>query len=468
MSTGTPQRARRRIAGALVLLVLMGGCAVEIPRTVPTVAMETIGALGDPTSTAVDGATSPPDGWWRLFDDPMLDSHIVEALRANADLRIAVANLEIARAVARQASAGRLPATVVESGVGPDRADRQPSTSSVPKTSYELGFTVAYEVDLFGRVEAGARAAEADGAAAEAMRDAAMLAVIADTVAAYLDLCGATASSRLAARQVETQQNNLRLVAARLESGEVSPLELNQAQLLLERVTAGVPQFDADRKRAAYQLKVLRGEIPASTAQDFRCDVPPRIVRPLPIGDGAAMLARRPDVREAEHRLRSALARLDLAQAEIYPRIQLGGSAGLIAGGTDAFLTPLITWAFPNQTAVRARTAAAQGDAAVALASWDKTILNALGEVQTALADYQAESERLAILTNSAQEAQMAAKRAESRVRLGADSSLLVLDAERTRIDTENQVAQSRLRLSQIQVALFRSLGGGWQQPQAR
>jgi len=453
---------RTALAAALAATAL-AGCASTPAATPPS---PPSAALGGFVGAAGAGASAdaPPPAWWRLFDDPALDAHVARALAANVDLKVAIANLEAARAAARQADAARLPATVIESGAGPDRADRQPSTSSIPKTSYELGATIAYEVDLFGRLKSAAQATALDADASRAALDAARVTVVGDTVAAYLDLCGAAANRRLAQAQLDMQQRSYDLVAEQLKSGEVSPLELAQAALLRDRVAATLAPFEADGRRAALRLALLQGKAPAEAeASPSACDAPPRIATPLPVGDGAALIARRPDIREADHRLAAAAARVGVAKADFYPRIQLAGSAGLIGGGFDAVLTPLITWAFPNQQAARARLAGARSGADVALANWERVMLRALSEVETALADFQAEDRRRAELTTALSQADVVVRRAQARQRLGADNYLLVVDAERTRNDVASQLLLSQLRIAQVQVALFRALGGGWE-----
>jgi NodT family efflux transporter outer membrane factor (OMF) lipoprotein len=450
----------------LSLAAVLTGC---VTAPAPKAPVAPPAAVGPFVGAADVGASPlpPPADWWRLFDDPALDAQVARALAANADLRVAIANLEAARASARQADTARLPATVIESGAGPDRADRQPSTSSVPKTSYELGATIAYEIDLFGRLKSAATAARADAEAVAAAADAAQVAVAADTVAAYLDLCGAEANIRLADAQLANQQRSYDIVDDQLRAGEVSPLELAQARGLLERTRSAGPAFEADRRRALFRLATLGGRPPAE-AVEVRCGALPNIAAPLPVGEGGALITRRPDLREADRRLAAASARVGVATADLYPRIQLGGSAGLIAGGSDAILTPLITWAFPNQTAIRARIAAARGNAAAALANWDRVMLRALQEVETALSDVRAERDRQAALLAAAAQAELAVRRAQARQRAGADSYLLVVDAERTRSTAASDLLASQIRLAQAQVGLFRALGGGWQRTAAR
>jgi NodT family efflux transporter outer membrane factor (OMF) lipoprotein len=441
----------------------LAACAA-VPKPPPHSApAEALGAFqGGRDPLTADAA--PPTDWWRLFSDQALDGHIQRALAANTDLRVAVANLKAARASAHQAEAARWPATVIESGAGPDRADRQPSTSSIPKTSYELGATVAFEIDLFRRLSSEATAANAEAEALAAARDAAKIAVVGDTISAYLDLCAANTGENLALALAKAQQRSYELVTEQLRAGEVSPLEVGQARTLLEQVSAGAPVFAADRRRALYRLATLEGLAPGEALKfDAACSAPPRIDVPLPVGDGAALIARRPDVRSAEQKLVAASARIGVARADLYPRILLGGSGGLIAGGADAILTPLITWAFPNQGVIRARIAAAKGDSDAALAAWDGVVLIALREVETALSDYQAEMIRHEQLASASAESDHAVRRASARHRLGADSYLVVIDAERSRNTAAAQLLASDLRLAQIQVALFRALGGGWE-----
>lgn len=449
------------ITANLAALIMAGGCATH-PTTVPAASVTAAGPFQE-TGNAI-GATPVPGDWWRLFDDPVLNRHVERALAANTDIRAARANLEAARAAARQAQGAQGIATVLESGVGPDKANTQPSTSSVPKTSYEAGFTVAYEVDLFGRLSGATRVARADADAAQATLEAARVTVVADTVNAYVDMCAAQRDHDLLQAQVDTAAQHRELIASQLRLGEVSPLELARATAALEAARAGLPGLEAEQRRALYTLAALQGLSPVEAASlDSECRTLPHIASPLPVGDGAALLARRPDVRAAERKLAAATARTDIATADLYPRIRLGASAGEIGSGFDAFLTPLITWNFPNQSVERAKISAAKGAADAALARFDGVILNALRETETALAAYQSELRRHASLQSALAESDKAFTRAQSRYRLGEDSYLWVLDAQTARNNAERDLASSEIRIVRSQIALFKALGGGWQ-----
>jgi outer membrane protein TolC len=175
---------------------------------------------------------------------------------------------------------------------------------------------------------------------------------------------------------------------------------------------------------------------------------------------------RRPFGRAAPPRLAAATARIGVATADLYPRVNLGGAIGLLSGGLLATASPLISWSFPNQAPVRARLGQARALQQAALAGWDATVLRALREVETALAGLDAETRRNRYLGDAVTEAELSARRAAARVRLGDAAYLLQIDGERTRAQAALALAQSDLARAKAEVALFRALGGGWQRNQ--
>lgn len=441
--------------------LLTGGC---MAASTPPVHVLPSTASAPFTTRAAASIAPVPDQWWLLFNDAQLDRLVQASLAANADLRVAYANLDAARAAIRQADAARLPQPIIESSLGVDNPPGQPSAANVSASDYDVAATISWDIDLFGRLRSGALAARADADALAAALDAVRVAVAADTVLAYIDLCGATHNGRIAREIVATQERNLKGVQEQYRAGELSPLEVSQAASLLASSRATLPSFDAARDGARYRLATLQGLLPTDariTAID--CAALPRLTAAAPVGDGAALLLRRPDIREAERKLASATAGIGVARADLYPKINLGGALGLLTGGFAASPSPLVSWAFPNQGPARARIAQAQAKERGALASWDVAILRALREVETALATTQAEARRNTALANASDEAALTARRTASRVRLGDVSPLLIIDAERTRAAAALAGAQSDLLLAQSYVALFRALGGGWQ-----
>ena len=449
----------RRLVPAVALLA---SACMSVPAPPPTIAPS--GAIGDFAWLPVASIAPVPDDWWRLYDDPVLDGLVRSALAANADLRVAYANLDGARAALRQARAARLPQTTIESALGVDNPAGQPSASgNVPTTDYDIAATASWDLDLFGRLRSAATAAGADAEAQAAVVDGLRVAVVADTVLAYVDLCGSTRAIATAREVAAAQDRSVDLVREQLRAGEVSPLEVSQVATIAAATRAALAPFEAQRANALYRLATLQGRPPAEArAYRFACTAAPRLRGAAPVGDGTALLLRRPDVREAERRLAAAAARIGVARADLYPRVNLGGAVGLLSGGISAAVTPLVSWAFPNQAPARARLEQARATERAALAGWDVAVLRSLREVETALATYDAETRRNRDLATASREAQAYARRAAARVRLGDAPGLLQVDAQRAAASATLQQVQSDLAVSQNEVALFRALGGGW------
>lgn len=421
-------------------------------------------------------ADSPLEGdWWRLYRDPVLDDLIQQALAANKDIAVATANVAAARASLRGARSDRLPRTGIGASAEygrPSGLERAPGQDA--DWALSTGFDVAYEVDLFGRVRRGIEAASADVGAATAARDAARVAVVAETTRAYGDILSTHRRLAVAKRTVQLLDETVRLADKRFQAGRTSRLDLVRVSALRDQQRARIPELEAELEAATFRLATLTGRTPAErpvTTGDGRLL---ELSQPIPIGDGRALLARRPDVREAERRLAAATARIGVATADLYPRINLGGSlaasaaslAGLFSGGAVGFLLgPLINWSFPNQEPARARIAGAEAQAQAELARFDKSVLTALEETETALSRYANEIERRAALQSARDEAERAARITRAQLREGRADSLAVLDAERTLAEAEATLAESDARLIDAQVDLFRALGGGWQQP---
>lgn len=440
--------------------LLLAGC---MTAPMPPLTVAPPSATGAFASSPIASIDPVPDDWWRLYDDPQLDALVRASLTANADLRVAYANLDGARAVQRQAKAVRLPQTTVESGATVDGTASQPSASSVPTTDYDLGLTASWDIDLFGRLRSAALAAKANTEAQAAAVDGIRVAVVADTVLAYVELCGATQAARVVSEQIGIQQRWVGILRNQLKAGEISPLEVSQAASLLETTRAALPTYAAAQSNARYRLATLQGRPPAEArANPTECAAPPGLRTAAPIGDGQELLLRRPDIREAERRLAAAAANIGVARADLYPRVNLGGALGLLTGKFVTTISPLISWAFPNQAPARAKLAQARASERAALASWDVAVLRALREVETALANYGAEAKRSLLLDSARTQADLYAKRAAARVRIGDAAPLLQLDAERTAATARLAQTQSALAIAQAQVALFRALGGGW------
>jgi NodT family efflux transporter outer membrane factor (OMF) lipoprotein len=421
------------------------------------------------TASPAFTGNEPPGRWWSLFNDPALDRLVEQALAASTDLRVAAANLARARAALRETGAARLPSTEASGGV----SYANPPGPGGGETTYDVGFDVGYQLDLFGRVRRAVEAARADVDAVQAAFDVTRITIAAETARAYADACSSGRQLLVARENVRIQEETFDLTRRLVAGGRGTALDTGQAVSLLEQTRAAIPPLEARRAAALFRLAVLTGVPPAQfPPAAAACSEPPTVAHPIAVGDAASLLARRPDVRQAERELAAATARIGVATAQLYPDVTIGGSIGSTAtspgdlvssSGFRFGLGPLISWTFPNTSVARARIAQAEAGAQAALARFDGTWLGALQDAETALASYANDLERVAALRRARAGSAEAARIARLRYRAGRESFQIVLEAERTLAQTESSLAQAEAELSDDLVQLFLALGGGWQ-----
>ncbi|HEY0027944.1 MAG TPA: efflux transporter outer membrane subunit [Allosphingosinicella sp.] len=419
---------------------------------------------------AIEGA------WWRLYDDPVLDRLVADALAANTDVRVAVARLSRAKALLREVRGDRAPRIGVGAGAQYGRAPQgaTPPGADREGVSLDAGLDVSYEVDLFGRMSRGVEAARGDVGAADADVAATRVLIAAETVRAYADALSAAERQGVAERIVALLDRSLLLTERRRSVGLANGLEVSRIAALRHQRQAEIPSLAAEREAALFRLATLTGRTPGELPAEARARrATLRLDHPIPIGDGAGLLARRPDVAAAERRLAAATARIGIATADLYPRITLGGSLGSTASGFGDILSggpvrwllgPLLSWT-ANRTPARARIAAAEADSQAALATFDGTVLRALEETETALSSYGRLLERRAALAQAQGEAQRSVTITRAQQREGQIASLELLDSERTFADVEAELARADAEVANAQIELFRALGGGWSTP---
>lgn len=450
----------------------LAACAVGPDYRAPVPLKPAATSLTAAEGNAAVNLDALPDSWWRLFNDRALDVLVERALVHNSDLRIASANLQRARALLLEAGAGRLPTSTASAAASESRS--APNQGGTGKVSdfYSVGFDASYEVDLFGGVSRSIEAARGDVGAAEAELDAARVSIAAETARTYASACGFGLQADVARETAKLQQQTLTLTEHLFRGGRTSRREIDQATVLVEQANAQIASFEAERRAALYALAVLTGETPATVdGAASRCAMVPIITQPIPIGDGQALLARRPDIRAAERRLAADTARIGVATAALYPSISILGSIGLGAGGIGDLgkdksfswsLGPLISWNFPFNGAARARVKQNEAIADGSLASFDKAVLTGLQETQQALARLAGALDQEAALGRALAASENAAFLSRKRFDYGADSFLDLLDAQRTLAGTRSSLAAAQTNLAEAQIALFKALGGGW------
>ncbi len=468
---------RGRLLVVIAATFALSSCAVGPNYRPPTPVPGAVAPLVS-TTPAAETVAEPPDDWWQLYHDNMLDGFLKEAFTANTDLRIAAANLSASRAVLQAARAGRYPQTGanVEGIYGRDAITDEilELTGRHPESIwlYEGVLDVSYEVDLWGRVRRSIEAARADAAAEAAARDTVKITVAAETARAYAQICALGEELNVARHSLEIVSREAQITINRNEAGAGSQFDVVRAEGLVAQVRASIPPLEGQRRAALFQLAALLGRAPSKAPTEAEsCVLPPRLRDLIPVGDGATLLKRRPDVRQADRRLAAATARIGVVTADLYPRIELKGLIGGVSTELNQFITnngitwgagPSISWTFPNQAGPRARVRQAKANAVAALAGFDAVVLQALKETEQALATYRSELDRRQDLSDAQDRAQKAFDIAHSEFLAGALSNLDLLTSEQTLVGADAAVATSDTALVQDQIAVFKALGGGW------
>jgi NodT family efflux transporter outer membrane factor (OMF) lipoprotein len=419
-----------------------------------------------------------PDAWWRLYSDSRLDELVQDALDANHDLAAADANFAAARAAFSATRAARYPSTEVAlQGV----YGRDPTTEEIieigghgPQKLWLFAdiFQVAYEVDLFGRVRRSIEASGANAGSVAAARDGVRVIVAASTARAYASICALGEELDVAHHSVEVVKREADISEQRYEAGGGSRFEVERAQALVAEVAATIPSLEGERRATVFELAALLGRTPAQAPLDLEsCVAPPRLTGLIPVGDGRALISRRPDVRQAERHLAAATAQIGVATAELYPTIRLIGFYGGAASEVPQLATnagevwgigPTISWTFPNQAGPRARVRQAKASQAAALAAFDEVVLTALKETEQALTAYGAALEHRRALTEAQERIHRSFEIARNGYGAGSTSYLDVLTTEQSLVALDAEVASSDAELIQRQIDLFKALGGGW------
>lgn len=418
---------------------------------------------------------APAENWWRLYDDPVLNALVEDALAANTDVRVAVARIARARAALRGARGEALPQTAVSASGSYGRISESKTLPGIDREGRRIAgeFATSYEIDLFGRVSRGIEASRADLDAARQDADAVRVMIAADTVQAYVDAAATAQQIAVAQSMLDLLARSERITAARFERGLNQKLDVLRLTQLREAQAATIPPLNARRDAALFRLATLTGRTPRELPDAAgERNTTPDVGQPIPVGDGRILLSRRPDVKAAERRLAADTARIGVATADLYPRISLGaavsttaiGNAPIFGSGPLGWLVgPLISWAFPNQEAVRARIEAARADAAADLANFNGTVLRALEETESALSAYRNALLREERFEASREAADRAAQVSLARQSRGQIDALDALDAQRTLAEVEANYAAARRDVAIAQVDLFRTLGGNWE-----
>ncbi|MDB5987022.1 MAG: NodT family efflux system outer rane lipoprotein, partial [Nevskia sp.] len=396
--------------------------------------------------------------FWERFNDPMLNQLVAAALSNNNDLRIAVANLNAARAAYRLSTYDLAPTVTADADYqrALESRNQLPGATHDQRsiTNVDAGFDAFWELDFFGRVRREVEEARAGEQSAEASLRDAQVSVTAEVARDYFGLRGLQDQLAVAIRNADNQEKSLQLTQVRLEAGRGNELDTSRAEAQLRTTQARIPPLEAGVANMIYALSVLIGRQPdALTAQLAPVQALPELPALSNIGTPETLLRRRPDVQVAERNLAAATAGIGVAVGDLFPKVTVAGAIGYNAGsfggvgntgsGTYAY-GPSISWAAFDLGRVQARIRAARANADAQMAAYQKSVLLALQETEGALITYSRSAARMHTLEQATLASDKAAHLARQRFEAGLTDFLNVLDAEREALDAETSLAQSR------------------------
>ena len=408
--------------------------------------------------------------WWSQFDDPVLDALETNALRANNDIRVAVARLDQSRAAFSDVALDRYPTATADALLDKRKAVIPGFTDDAKKiTTYRAGFDAFWELDLFGRVRSSIRAAKATAQSYEATLDDVQVIVAAEVARNYFELRGLQQQLAVAERSLTNQRETLHLTQVRRDAGIGEELDVASAGARVAAIEASLPPIRTAMAERENRLAVLIGMRPGKLDLDLSPRPYPPLAKQFTLGDPDSLLRHRPDVRAAELRLAAATSREGIARADLFPRITISGFLGFIAGRGSLFgqsdsrawaVTPALSWSAFDIGSARARLRGSKAVTREAAALYEQSVLRALEETENALTNYGEQQERLVKLNDQARESARASSIARARYREGVADFLALLDAERTQLQAEDGVAQAEAQVFTSVVAVYKALGG--------
>jgi multidrug efflux system outer membrane protein len=434
---------------------------------------------GAPAAAVAETLADVP--WWQVFADPALQGLVRDAIANNPDLRLAVARVREARALAGVAKSFLYPEVNLDAGYVGNQASRNsqpPGATRDGDRTYNntsVAANLAWEIDLFGRLRRENEAAFNRYLATEEGRRAVLVTLVADVATSYFLLRELDLQLEVARRTLSLNDQTVTYYVDRLQGGVSNRLEVDQARANRALTAASIPEIERQIAIVEHAISVLAGRAPRAIARGTALtgqSAPPDV----PVGVPASLLERRPDVLEAERQLMAANADIGAAKALFYPRISLTGSLGSVSGDLADFLKgDSIIWSFGaglfqplfNAGRIRRNLEAAEARFEQAMAIYQRSALNAYREVADALVTI----EKLAQI-RAEQEAGVAALRdagelSRLRYETGLSTYLEVLIADQQLFQLELQLASTRGGQLRVIAQLYRALGGGWQSEQA-
>ncbi len=486
----TPLRLRSVALASLGCM--LSGCAlgpsfVKPRPNVPAQWSATATGNGSEGAAHVTSERAQTVAWWSSFNDPTLTSLVQQSAAQNLDVKQSVLRIEEAQAQAAVVAGGLWPSLSANASWSRQRLSTNtpngaifglhfpglPPTLVNPYNQYQLGLGASWTLDLFGTERRALEAAGAEMQAAVEGEHAALLSMVSDVAAIYIDLRGAQARRLILERSLATQRNLLQLTRDRHNAGLTSDLDVQNATAEVGTTEAEVPLADREITVDINELSQLMAKPPEALRAELAQAQPvPPVPPAVPIGLPSDLARRRPDIREAEANLHAATAEIGVAISNYFPRLTLTAAGGLQSEGLSqlidtasrfASLGPAIELPIFQGGRLRATVRLRRVKAKEAAVVYAQTVLAALNQVEDALAAYGSDQARRASLETAVTASRNARQLAQQRYQSGVASFIDVLDAERTEEQIGLSFADASAAVSADLVQLYRALGGGWQ-----
>lgn len=426
-------------------------------------------------NTALFTTAEPVVKCWEPLSDPQLSALMKHAFTNNLDVRVATAIVFEARAISREMGFDRFPTVETSALYTRQRLSNEGISGPVANRTanhYATGFDAVWELDLFGQVSARIDQSQAFSAAELANLQSVYVSVAAEVARTYIELRGAQYRLDIAKRNAKNQRKTYGLTQTMVDAGRSTDADLARSDTQLRLTRATTPPLQAEVTAAIRRLSVLTGQAPNALEADLRGVKPlPTVPLMIAVGNPAQLLRRRPDIRRAERELTASISGYNIAVADLFPKVTLNGSISFVATSLSSFgagalayaIGPTLSWAGLDIGRVRARMDTADARIQARLAVYEQTVLEALEETQNALTRFSREEERRATLQHAARSSLHAANLIRTHYQAGMDDFLDVLDAERTQLAAEDQLALSEITTALELIAIYKALGGGWQ-----
>ena len=457
-----------------VLVAALSACSVGPDYKAPETSLPSKWVTTD-----VEATQAPIDhAWWANFNDPVLNQLISKAVEGNLDLQMAEARIYEARATRSTATATLLPTGDVKGNVTREAnqfAFPHPIAGLTdPFTSYQTGFDASWELDLFGGHRRQIEAATDSLEASQASRDDALVSLKAEVARTYIDIRNYQAQLQTVEETLKANKNTADIARQRYDAGQNSRLDLTQAEAQLEQTSTQVPYYTNLLAQAEFSMDVLVGEQPGATHALFADKKSiPYTDKKLVMAAPARVIANRPDIRIAERQLAAATAQQGVAVAKFFPDISLSGFIGFLNSNSSDLLKSAskswlmggsVVWPILSYGTLSANLDVADAQQQEAMLTYRKSIIVALSDVEKSYKAYTEQEKFRQIQVRAVAADQHTLKIAQEQYKEGLTAFIDVLDAQRTLYAAQSQLNDATAKTTQNLVAVYKSLGGGWQQ----